>query len=72
MTLGFDPELIISCHSSPSQPLRQGGCPEVRLQTLQALSSRDELDEDVKRRMIRGLSRRDYDDAMGALAAALV
>lgn len=44
---------------------------EVRLQTLQALSSRDALDADVKRRMIRGLSTRDYDDALGALSDGL-
>jgi len=44
---------------------------EVRLSTLQALSSRDALDADVKRRLIRGLSTRDYDDALGALAGGL-
>jgi transposase-like protein len=44
---------------------------EVRLQTLQALSSRDALDADVKRRLIRGLSTRDYDDALGALSGGL-
>jgi transposase-like protein len=41
---------------------------EVPLRTLQALGSRDALDADVKRRMIRGLSTRDYDDALGALS----
>lgn len=41
---------------------------EVPLQTLQALASRDALDADVQRRMIRGVSTRDYDDALGALA----
>jgi hypothetical protein len=41
---------------------------EVLLQTLQALSSRDALDADVKRRLIRGISTRDYDDALGTLA----
>lgn len=44
---------------------------EVPLQTLRALSSRDALDADVKRRMIRGLSTRDYDDALGALSDGL-
>lgn len=44
---------------------------EVRLSTLQALSSRDALDADVKRRLIRGLSTRDYDDALGALSDGL-
>ena len=44
---------------------------EVRLSTLEALSSRDALDADVKRRMIRGLSTRDYDDALGALSDGL-
>ena len=41
---------------------------EVPLQTLQALASRDALDADVQRRMVRGVSTRDYDDALGALA----
>ena len=44
---------------------------EVHLTTLQALSSRDALDADVKRRLIRGLSTRDYDDALGALSDGL-
>ena len=44
---------------------------EVRLQTLQALSSRDALDADVKRRLIRGLSTRNYDDALGALSGLI-
>jgi transposase-like protein len=44
---------------------------EVPLQTLRALSSRDALDADVKRRLIRGLSTRDYDDALGALSDGL-
>jgi transposase-like protein len=44
---------------------------EVRLSTLQALCSRDALDADVKRRMIRGISTRDYDDALGALSDGL-
>lgn len=41
---------------------------EVPLTTLQALSSRDALDVDVKRRLIRGISTRNYDDALGTLA----
>ena len=41
---------------------------EVPLQSLRALSSRDALDADVQRRLIRGVSTRDYDDALGALA----
>jgi transposase-like protein len=44
---------------------------EVPLLTLRALSSRDALDADVKRRMIRGLSTRDYDEALGVLAGGL-
>lgn len=44
---------------------------EVPLRTLEALSSRDALDEDVKRRLIRGLSTRDYDDALSALSNGL-
>ena len=49
---------------------RNKGC-EVPLQSLRALSSRDALDADVKRRLIRGLSTRDYDDALGALSDGL-
>ena len=41
---------------------------EVPLATLQALASRDALDADVHRRLIRGVSTRNYDDALGALA----
>jgi transposase-like protein len=41
---------------------------EVPLRTLQALASRDALDADVKRRLVRGISTRDYDDALGTLA----
>ena len=44
---------------------------EVPLKTLQALSSRDALDADVKRRLVRGISTRDYDDALGALSDGL-
>lgn len=41
------------------------------LQTLQALRSRDALDDDVKARMVRGVSTRDYEGALTSLSDGL-
>jgi transposase-like protein len=44
---------------------------EHSLETLKALTSRDALDEDVHRLLVRGVSTRNYDPALGALADGL-
>lgn len=44
---------------------------EVRLRTLEALASRDALDADVKRLLVRGVSTRNYDAALSNLADGL-
>ena len=41
------------------------------LETVKALTSRDALDQDVRRLLIRGVSTRNYDPALGALADGL-
>jgi transposase-like protein len=41
------------------------------LRTVQALASRDALDADVKRLLIRGVSTRDYDAALTSLSDGL-
>lgn len=41
------------------------------LQTFQALKSRDALDDDVHRLMVRGVTMRNYDDALGQLSDGL-
>ncbi len=44
---------------------------EVPLQTVLALGSRNALDADVKRLLVRGVSTRNYDEALGRLAEGL-
>jgi len=44
---------------------------EVPLRTLQSLASRDALDADVKRLLVRGVSTRNYDEALGQLSEGL-
>ncbi len=44
---------------------------EHRLETVQALGSRDALDQDVKRLLIRGVSTRNYDEALTSLSDGL-
>ena len=44
---------------------------EYPLQTVRALRSRDALDEDVKARLVAGLSTRKYDDALTSLSEGL-
>ena len=44
---------------------------EVPLQTVLALGSRDALDVDVKRLLVRGVSTRNYDEALGRLSEGL-
>jgi transposase-like protein len=44
---------------------------EVPLQTVLALGSRDALDADVKRLLVRGVSTRNYDEALGRLSEGL-
>jgi len=44
---------------------------EYPLQTVRALRSRAALDEDVKTRMVRGVSTRNYEDTLTALSAGL-
>ena len=44
---------------------------EFPLRTLQALRSRDALDQDVKRLLVRGVSTRNYDDALSSLSDGL-
>ncbi len=49
---------------------RDEGC-EVPLKTVGALTSRDALDEDVKRLLVRGISTRNYDAALTSLSDGL-
>ena len=49
---------------------RDEGC-EVPLQTVGALTSRDALDDDVKRLLVRGISTRNYDAALTSLSDGL-
>jgi len=44
---------------------------EYPLQTVRALRSRDALDQDVKTRMVRGVSTRNYEDTLTALSDGL-
>ena len=44
---------------------------EVVLSTVRALQDHDALDEDVKRLMVRGVSTRDYDEALGTISDGL-
>ncbi|MCP4006459.1 MAG: IS256 family transposase, partial [bacterium] len=49
---------------------RDAGC-EVPLETVGALTSRDALDDDVKRLLVRGISTRNYDAALTSLSDGL-
>ena len=44
---------------------------EHRLQTVQTLASRDALDDDVKRLLVRGVSTRNYDEALTRISDGL-
>jgi len=44
---------------------------EVQLETVEALQSRDALDDDVKAKLVRGVSTRKYDGALSSLADGL-